>query len=125
MGVPVHSSNCAEMMAIGNALYHAVASQIVLPHDVILFQTDSQHAIRAFTGVPQNLTQQQKEVLEYVSKVISTLNLTLRFKHVKAHSGKDDKRSVANSMCDKRAKEAMRTARSLLMVQKIQKELQA
>lgn len=117
---PVEGINCAEMMAIGNAMYHGLVSGLIQPGDDLLVQTDSQHAMRALTGVPVTKTEAQCQVILYIHGLLNKYGLTVRYRHVKAHTNTKDKRSLANSMCDRRAKEHMRAARSVIKCKEIE-----
>lgn len=108
----VFDPNTAEMMAICNAIWHGVGAGLIRQGDNLLIQTDSVAAIDRFKGEKVNITEQQSRVIAYFDKVTRRLNLGVRFRHVKAHTSCEDKRSIANRMCDKRAKTAMRKARN-------------
>lgn len=108
----VLDTNAAEMMAVCNAIWHAIGAGLICEGDNLLIQTDSTAAIDRFKGTRVvTITEQQSRVIKYFEKIVSRLKLTVRFRHVKAHTAINDSRSLANRSFDKRAKAAMREAR--------------
>ena len=116
-GGAIATSTIAEMMAIAGALYMGVTNGLVLQYDSILFQTDCMGAIQAFQGTRYNLVSQELSVLKYFNEMQNSLELKVSFRHVKGHTNVDDARSASNRMCDKRAKQFMRSARTIARVQ--------
>ncbi len=112
----IPNSTIAEMMAIANSLYDAVRHCLVLEKDVILFQTDCEAAIYAFTG-KRDVNQEEAKVINFVKKVIRGMNLTVSYKHVKGHSSNKQARFAANNACDRAARKAMRKARNLVRIE--------
>ena len=112
----VSNSTVAEMMAIANSLYEAVSHCLVLEKDVILFQTDCEAAIFAFTG-KRGISQEEAKVVNYVKKVIRGMSLTVSYKHVKGHSSNKQARFAANNACDRAARKAMRKAWNLVRIE--------
>lgn len=105
--------NQCEMAAVINALYIAHRLGIVAEDDTVLVQTDSQNAIRRLQQHPagfDNARPDMDELYHAFHTLTRRHNLTVNFKHVKGHTSKQDKCSLANKMCDKRAKQAMRAA---------------
>lgn len=107
----VDDVNAAEMMAVANSIWHGLNASLICKGDNLLIQSDSLGAIDRLRGRNVTITQQQLRVIGYYEKVVSRLELTVRFKHVKAHTSREEARFVANRMCDKRAKENLRAAR--------------
>lgn len=101
------------MMAIANALHISIRDHIVMQNDHVLIQTDCEAAIQSF-NFDRRLTPVEIRTVEYVRSLKKSLNLSLEFRHVKAHTSKKDNRSLANRTCDKLARKAMRQARNQL-----------
>lgn len=118
-GGHVVTSTSAEMMAIANAMWHAVDNNLVQRADSVLIQTDCMAAIQAFQMTRLHLVDQERAVVKYVQGLQQHLGLEIRYRHVKGHTSIDDARSITNRMCDKRAKEAMRIARTQSKAQKL------
>lgn len=110
-GSSIANSTAAEMMAVANSLWIAAMHQLILPGDQVLMQTDCESAIQAFEWRRKTYIQQEIAACKFVQSLVAN-GLAIRFKHVKGHSGIRDPRHIANHMCDKRAKDAMREARS-------------
>lgn len=91
------------------AMCHAILRAIdTIPHepgDEIVAQTDCTHVIWRFENERSTAT---NSVLGYLRDA----GLSLRFKHVKAHSGAEDKRSYVNRWCDTNARREMRVIRA-------------
>ncbi len=114
----VEDTNAAEMMAICNSIWHGVSSGVIHKGDRILVQTDSLAAIDRLKAIRVvTITQQQERIVAYYQKAIHRLELEVTLRHVKAHTGQQEARFVANRMCDKRAKDAMREARRIKIAQ--------
>lgn len=111
VNIEVENNNTAEMMAMANTLWHGSELLVIEKGDSILIQTDCTSAIAKLQGKQPCKTEQEKTVYRYFHSTAKKLKLQIAFKHVKGHSGIDDSRSVANKMCDRRAKRAMRLAR--------------
>lgn len=75
------------------------------PGDQIVAQTDCTHVIYRFET-------ERSKATESVMGFVASAGLTLRFKHVKAHSGVKDSRSYVNRWCDSHAKREMRIIRA-------------
>lgn len=101
---PVDRSQDVELFAMCHAIQHAVNQ---LPHmegDVIVAQTDCLNVIQIFE---RKSDLGAKSILD----LVVSRGLQLRFKHVKAHTGADDRRSWVNRWCDYAAKREQRRAR--------------
>lgn len=108
--------NAAEAMAAVNALYVAINRQLVQRTDHVLFQLDSVAAIGNLDGSRRKgrLSQDEKKAREQFMAMVGQFDLTVEFRHVKAHSGVQDNRSAANRHCDRHAKQGMIAARERL-----------
>ena len=104
---PMNSTD-AEIMCIGNAIA-TLLSQKELPHsDWLIINTDSKYGIEIIRKQKSELG---KSVFRLWQKLIHKLkSKNNQFRHVKAHSGKDDARSHVNEWCDKTAKNWMRNS---------------
>lgn len=107
----VENNNTAEMMAIVNTLWHGVNDLKILRGDTVLIQSDCTSAMSKLNGLQECITQQEKQVQKHYLDSITQFDIVVRFKHVRGHTVNPDSRSVANRMCDKRAKREMRLAR--------------
>ncbi len=119
MQVKAVTSSSAEMMAIANSLHAGIASTFVQQGDEILMQTDCMAAIQAFKFLRYNLAPQERAAVQYVERFLQQYELKIEYRHVKAHTSQEGARFVANHMCDKRAKAAMRGARIKALAQGI------
>lgn len=116
----VETSTVAEMMAVCNALFECYKAGYIVKQDLILIQTDCVAAIKAFEGTRfTNLNPQERMVVKYLHELQKALELSITFRHVKAHTQVQDARSVTNRMCDKVAKKFMREARNSQKVRAI------
>ena len=111
----VRTSTLAEMQAVVNALWKGAKAGLILRGDELLIQIDCEAAIYAFRR-KRNVADDEKEVVEQLYWILTTLDLKCKFRHVKAHTGSDAARSRANDACDKRARKAMRRARINLRI---------
>lgn len=112
------SVNGAEMAAICNALHQAIVHHKVRLDCIVLIQTDSLAAIYRFKKSPMHrLTEFEAKCVDVFDSYVKQFNLAIDFRHVKAHTGRQEARYVANAMCDKRAKKGMRDARNLMRLE--------
>lgn len=118
----VNTNVIAEMMAICNALYVGIATKLVDVGDEVLLQTDCIPAIDAFCDKLREPCQQTVEVAKKLREAADEKGLKITFRHVRGHTQQQAPRYTANRLCDKRAKEAMRRARSRVTINQI-KEL--
>jgi ribonuclease HI len=96
----------AEMMSIGNALHTLLYQKGAPKSKYLIINTDCQYAI---TAIKKQSTPLGKEIYKIWNKVILKVGSTNNeIRHVKAHSGVDDKRSKVNEWCDTEAKKWMR-----------------
>jgi ribonuclease HI len=107
----------AEMMCMANAL-HTLLNQPELPSTkLIVINSDCLHSFEKIK------LKSQSEVGKKVAQILRQLRLKTsikgnikplyEFRHVKAHSGKNDARSFVNEWCDKEAKKWMRYSLNL------------
>lgn len=111
----ITDSTEAEMMCICKAL-NVIAKDPVMSMKVkhIWINTDSLNAIWMFTGnvrkiAKYRLFQDHYKAVDKLYREIrsSIANIYIDFKHVRAHTGTDDKRSYVNSWADQRCKMEM------------------
>lgn len=105
----VRDSSEAEVKCIGNAIWMVLQQQDLKPTRKIIINTDSKIAMRQ---IQNKHTQPGAKTLKLINKLTAALGCQQwEFRHVKAHSGVNDKRSFVNEWCDKEAKRFMREAR--------------
>lgn len=105
----VKDSSEAETKCIANALTEVLNQPNIGNTRRIIINTDSKIAIR----------QIERQITEFGLRAHSLLNQLVEklkadsyeFRHVRAHTGKNDKRSYVNEWCDKEAKSKMRAHR--------------
>lgn len=99
----VDSSREAEIKAIINGVY--IAKRVFAPdhYHVVSDCVDAMNALQGKTGDKQ----WQNKLIEIIGETRIT------FKHVKAHSSTNDKRTYVNNWCDFQARMAMRSLRSM------------
>jgi ribonuclease HI len=110
MKLLVENSSVAELMAIGNGLAFAVIEGVVQPGDEVLIQGDNQSALRAVRK-PHKARGQMAEVVEKIVDLRDRRQLKLVTKHVRAHSGRETRRTWVHDWCDREARKAMRQSR--------------
>lgn len=115
----VENNIAAEMMALLNALSHAIKIGLIQDGEGVLIQTDCTPAIAAFMDERKTVTQQEDGLIKWYKSFIHDHKLSIEFRHVKGHSGKKENRYVANNICDRRARENMRRARGQLHLRKL------
>ena len=76
----------------------------------IIVNTDSLNAIALLTNNKKHIRRYMgNRKWTHITKAFKKLNLSnIEFRHVKAHSGKGDKRSYVNEWCDRKAKSELR-----------------
>lgn len=107
----VDNSTIAEMQAVVNSLWIALDKGFAQEGDEILIQTDCLAAIQAF-GSQRYLSADEQKVTRALRGLADNFKLKLKLKHVKGHTTRAEARFVTNNCCDKRAKAAMRKART-------------
>lgn len=102
----------AEAKCIINAL-HTLSIQSLPQVDVIVINTDSKTCIDHMSGLqPSKLYGRGKALAHRIKNKCRAEEV--KFKHVKAHTGKNDSRSWVNEWCDQQAKVWMRKKRAEL-----------
>lgn len=100
------NSEEAEIMCIGNAIATLLTQKELPQSNWLVINTDCKNAIRRIQTGSDPLGLQVKKIHgRLVTKLNSRNN---QFRHVKAHSGKNDARSRVNEWCDAEAKKWMR-----------------
>lgn len=113
----------AEMKCIINALtFISECPDLFSKCKDVFVNTDSMNAIHVFEDSKVNIKKYRLKKYLYLqaryNKVKSIFgDRRIDFRHVKAHSGKDDKRSWVNEFCDKAAKEQLH-----LLIDKLEKK---
>lgn len=98
----------AEMKCIINAVYKTLKTSSGLKR--IIVNTDSMNSIRVFEhekkGIRRYNLQWAKKHREQLKSIIKSYKtpVEIEFRHVKAHTGKNDARSYVNEWCDTHAK---------------------
>lgn len=108
----VDTSSAAEMAAIAIAIREGVENGLIHPGDHVLIQTDCTAAILGFEGGREKLSHDERDAKKQLYRIKASVKFTMSFKHVKGHSGIREARYIANNMCDMRAREGLRVARS-------------
>lgn len=98
--IPIQDSHHAELYAIFRALYHCVYHYDCR---TIFIKTDSQPSIQRIERSELNKSGIYLKTLGHIKQLRKSNNLILRFKHVKAHTEKQDANSLINSWCDRAA----------------------
>lgn len=107
------SSTTAETLAVANALHIAFKLGAAEIRDSVLVQTDCQAVIELFEGRRRPVDGTEQEAYFHIQRIINKYFITLHFKHVKGHNAREGSaRSVANHMCDKRARYFMKQMRN-------------
>lgn len=128
---PMQSACAAEISALANALAVGRQRNLVRQGQVVMLQSDSQHAlgmilwkvamsvdrpIKGGLATPKARRPQPHlrslPGLELIDQIARELELKILVRHVKGHTKGDDGRSRINILCDKLAKDGMKTARS-------------
>jgi len=98
----------AEMMCIGNAIVMCLRQDNLPKLDWFIINTDCMNAVHK---IENGVSPLGAEINGYWKKLIEKLGSKKnQFRHVKAHSGKNDSRSYVNEWCDTEAKKWMRDA---------------
>ncbi len=120
---PLDNSTLAEMAAVVNALHCALKHGYIMESDTVLLQIDCIAAIHAFENKRVVRHNMEHEIKAKYNKFIELFKLDIKFKHVKAHSGKLDRRSRSNNACDQRAYKQMKLMRQRLKLAEIRRLL--
>lgn len=106
------SSTTAETLAVANALHIAFKLKLADRNDSVLVQTDCVAVITLFQGGRRPIDRTEQAAYLHVMRLVDKFHFNLRFKHVKGHNAREGSaRSVANHMCDSRARHYMKQVR--------------
>ena len=112
---PLNDTSIAEAMAVVNALHLGRRKGLISPGSTVLVQTDNDSIASVLEGTAKRRITATAAVVEEVAHafhaVVTHLQITIRWRHVKAHRGTVDRRSAVNDYCDEQAREHMRRAR--------------
>lgn len=103
----------AEMMCMANALYTLLTQPELPSTKHIVINSDCLYSFSRITLKNKDLTGRAvARILKKLKEAMSANGVLPKsvFRHVKAHSGLDDKRSHVNEWCDMEAKQWMRSA---------------
>lgn len=110
---PTKDSYAAEFKGVVNSLASAILSGDIQDNDNVLIQLDNQGVIGCIHG-GYKPREDIEEIMVAYRLLVKTHGLNVELRHVKAHTGSRTNRSVANKMCDLRAKQHMREHRKIL-----------
>lgn len=105
----LYDNSSAEMDAILRALKSILERPELCFHsDIVHINTDSMVAIYTFKSdfCNNHYKEQFNEFKRLENILTKTYHLKVQMKHVKAHTGISDNRSLANRWCDMKAREA-------------------
>lgn len=111
---PVFDNNVCEFLACVNALYISEINGLIKNRDKVIVQTDNSFAISMFGSDAEFRRNRDKVCLHaynLVEELLLRLNLRVEIRHIKGHTAKTDKRSIAQQSCDRRARSYMVKAR--------------
>jgi ribonuclease HI len=100
---PAHCHD-AELMALGNAFFYLGKVPGFSVRKVVV-NCDSKAAIHSLENSSD--TPVARRVKKLVDQALKHLGAEIEFRHVRAHSGETDARSIVNAWCDEKAKAAM------------------
>lgn len=107
------SAQEAEMMCMANALYTILLQKELPETNLIIVNSDCLFSFHKIglkkDGVGKTVAKILKEV-RHKTSLRGVVMPKFEFRHVKAHSGKNDARSIVNEWCDQEAKKWMRLA---------------
>ncbi len=109
----VDSSSEAECVALCIAIVSAIRILQHQPGDIISLQSDCIHALKVLQGeVKATMIELQFSAWARVAWLEA--GLSLKPKHIKAHTGLTDRRSYVNTFCDEESRRRMRYMRGLV-----------
>lgn len=110
---PPASSNEAEFLAAVNGIFFALKSGIAQNDDTILIQSDCIRVVEIFNSKLTRFSEIEKTALDLLRKWRDTHKITIKSRHVKAHTSNKNKkpRSWVNNTCDRLAKKSMRAVK--------------
>lgn len=127
-------SAVAEAMAVVNGMVMARQGRLVEPGDAILVQTDNNSVMSILLGQARRYIRRAErkrrdisyeqlhhevlrrneeidEIAATYARLVSEMQVTVRWRHCKGHRGLDDRRAAVNTSCDERARARMKEAR--------------
>lgn len=108
----VDDATIAELCAIGNSLAVGVKDGLIQTGDRVLVQSDCVAALNLLAGRRSPRAGQERNAADIIESRIQQYYLLMQYRHIKGHTLRDDRRSVANRLCDERAKTEMRKQRA-------------
>lgn len=108
------SSNEAEVCAIINGLHFAIRKRHLFAGDSVVINTDCRAAIELLNRSRDFASKREQLALQTYTLLVKNYRLKVYLKHVKAHTGRKDNRSLSNKYCDETAKIHMKEARKAL-----------
>lgn len=110
LSMPTADSFIGEFKAAVNGLVIALQKGIANNGDIILIQLDNKGVVDLING-KTSAREDIKEVQTILKQLIKLHNLVVMSRHVKGHTSNKARRSIANKMCDLRAREYLNKAR--------------
>lgn len=104
----------AETRAIVNAVWSAFFQGIAEVGDELLIQVDCIPAMHLLEVAIRDNVGPLSEEQKLFRCLILDNRVKVIFRHVRAHTGRKDRRSITNHMCDQRAREYMQKDRRLI-----------
>lgn len=107
------SSIEAEMMCMANAIHVLLSREDLPTTDLIVINSDCLHSFEKIGLKKEGVGRVVAKLLKKLRERTARKGVVLPkydFRHVKAHSGKGDPRSLVNEWCDREAKRHMREA---------------
>lgn len=111
------NSTHAEIKCIGNAIYTLLKRKKLPKVKWLIINTDSKQEISSIELAKNNHSKTTQELhLKLINRIESQIN---HFRHVKAHSKIQDKRTFVNDWCDIEAKKYMKIQRKNILNSKL------
>lgn len=110
----VESSSDAECVALCIAIVSAIRTLEHQPGDIISLQSDCIHALKVLQGQIPKMTMIEAGFSKWALRVVQEHGLSLKPKHIKAHTGLEDARSYVNTFCDEASRRRMRHWRGMV-----------
>ena len=95
--------DAAEAAAIVNTMTMALRRGVLAMGDTAFIQMDSVNAMRSLQGERRRTSDDEQRAVEAYRELVLSHRLTVRFRHVKAHTGRREPRYFANHFCDTEA----------------------
>lgn len=115
-GFVTSNSGNAEVLAACKGLAALKEQGMLYQGGRVLLYTDSTHTIRVMSRGYSVGDRYVGEAVKDALALIDFVGMTLKMKHVKAHSDKKCRNTRANSLCDRLAKTYMRQEKHLWMI---------